>query len=361
MDCHTWNGRDLKYFNYSNKSIQVRAQFHGLSAQDGLDLAAYIRSLAVYQSVGGRPWNPPYQPGPGLDSKPIEEWSAGAGVDFALDSDSATLNYMFPNGIPTKQGFASSGDLNAREIPVQLQFLDWNHWLPRTWPGDTYGSAFTGAPVFKDYGGIRNQFTGSPPTSANIKGYLINLYQPWQIDYGNFAGAYNAGPWTPALAQQVYDIALWKMVKEWELVHEFNMEGFGPALFGAGIGEPRGWFSGQPFQSSPNMLHIPDLDGQGIDGSALTTFFISSAWYQLQLTLWSHRFAPSMDPIDWGYNWGFLNGSVVEAHVPSAVRLAFFLAKAGQMTFNGLPPDENSGYSAGPRPFYTFDVSRFSL
>ena len=34
-DCHTQDGRDLKYFNYSNNSIEARALFHGLTAQAG--------------------------------------------------------------------------------------------------------------------------------------------------------------------------------------------------------------------------------------------------------------------------------------------------------------------------------------
>ena len=46
-DCHTVDGRDLKYFNYSNYSIIQRAQFHGLSAVQGQQIASYIRTLNV--------------------------------------------------------------------------------------------------------------------------------------------------------------------------------------------------------------------------------------------------------------------------------------------------------------------------
>src|SRR5207249_8229093 len=41
-----------------------RSMFHGLSEQQGELVASYIRSLPVPNP--GRPWNPPYQPGPGL-------------------------------------------------------------------------------------------------------------------------------------------------------------------------------------------------------------------------------------------------------------------------------------------------------
>ena len=81
-DCHAQDGLDLKYFSYSNKSIIDRSKFHGLNVNQGSRIAAYIRSLSY--SNPGRPWNPPYQPGPGLDAKPIEEWAAGAGIDAVL-------------------------------------------------------------------------------------------------------------------------------------------------------------------------------------------------------------------------------------------------------------------------------------
>ncbi|MDQ7041882.1 MAG: T9SS C-terminal target domain-containing protein, partial [Rhodothermus sp.] len=75
-DCHAESGFDLKYFNFSNRSIIVRAQFHGLSEDEGKKIAAYIRSIDLklppgetVASCGGRPWDPPYQPGPGLSKR----------------------------------------------------------------------------------------------------------------------------------------------------------------------------------------------------------------------------------------------------------------------------------------------------
>src|SRR6266700_3585134 len=55
----------------ANGSIISRSRFHGLSTLEGEQIASYIRSLPV--SHPGRPWNPPYQPGPGLDEQPILE------------------------------------------------------------------------------------------------------------------------------------------------------------------------------------------------------------------------------------------------------------------------------------------------
>ena len=95
-DCHSEDGRDLKYFNYSNNSIVVRSVFHGLTTAQGNQIASYIRSLNVPNP--GRPWNPPYQPGPGLDSKPVTDWAAGAGLSAVLDSDAEIQPYIVPGG-----------------------------------------------------------------------------------------------------------------------------------------------------------------------------------------------------------------------------------------------------------------------
>jgi len=45
-DCHAQDGRDLKYFNYSNNSMG-RSIFHGLTAAQGDLIASYIRSLNI--------------------------------------------------------------------------------------------------------------------------------------------------------------------------------------------------------------------------------------------------------------------------------------------------------------------------
>src|SRR6185503_13132889 len=139
-DCHTHDGRDLKYFSFSNASIVARSRFHGLSDLQGQQIASYIRSLPVPSP--GRPWNPPYQPGPGLDARPVGDWAAGAGLAWALDDDSKTLPFVFGAGMITREPFRPDGNLNAREIPIALQLPDWNHWLPQVHPMDAWGPAF---------------------------------------------------------------------------------------------------------------------------------------------------------------------------------------------------------------------------
>ena len=68
--CHAKDGRDLKYFNYSNRTIIARTRAHGLTETQSKQIAAYIRSVELQKEDGssyvapGTPWDPPYQPGP---------------------------------------------------------------------------------------------------------------------------------------------------------------------------------------------------------------------------------------------------------------------------------------------------------
>ena len=142
--CHAQDGRDLEIFSYSNKSIIERAKFHNLSEEQGEKIASYIRSLSeTKNNVGryGRPWNPPYQPGPELANKPIEEWAAGAGLDAVLEADKDMLPYMFPGGVSEEavnDRFDSEKMVDRTLLPVAIQFPDWKHWLPMIHPMDAY-------------------------------------------------------------------------------------------------------------------------------------------------------------------------------------------------------------------------------
>jgi hypothetical protein len=145
--CHLQDGRDLELFSYSNLSIIERSKFHDLTEEEGKLIATYIRSLSEEDptsgSIGryGRPWNPPYQPGPQLAGKPIEQWAAGAGLDAVLEEDADMFPYLFPNGVSQEElnkVFDSDATSDRTEIPVALQFPDWKHWLPVVHPMDTY-------------------------------------------------------------------------------------------------------------------------------------------------------------------------------------------------------------------------------
>jgi hypothetical protein len=342
-DCHAQDGRDLKYFNYSNNSIRTRSMFHGLTAQQGDQIASYIRTLNVVNP--GRPWNPPYQPGMGLDSLPVEQWSAGAGIDAVLDRDADMMPYLSPGG--NTAGWDPTANLNARETPIALQLPDWNRWLPTVNPVDAFGSAFSNNPIFTDYEAIR----------AGLLGGDSNAYKQWaptiwglQTRLYDFVvanePAFGDPSWNVKKGQQFYSLAQWSMVKLWEINHEFGLERMPQVAFGPQA-DARAWFSSVPFLTSPNMLHIP-LAGQLDNGKASTRTYLAYIWYHLQLILNSGNgeFAANT-PIDFPYVYGFV-GSGLEASndVPDSVKngplMLLWLVKALQASQHLPGPDQGS-------------------
>jgi len=361
-DCHARDGRDLKYFNFSNLSIIERAKFHGLTQMEGQQIASYIRTLRLPNP--GRPWNPPYQPGPGLDSKFVHEWSAGAGIDWVLDDDLQTLDYIFPQGT-NAEAVATSGNLNVRETPVAMQFPDWNHWLPKIHPKDAWGMEFVNSNLFKKYSG---EGGGNAPwnfraklSAANARQYALtpifrNELGYWGNDrYEFLVPRTKAGTvWTPEYSEKIYSTALWQLMKTWELMQEFNLEGLGKQIYGP-QGEPRTWLTDFPFRVSPFMLGIAD-NQNGIGGSALTNVFFSNVWYQVQLTLNnSNRQAISTYPIDWPYVYGKLMGLHQLSNNPEIGRMVYWMTKAIQVTDNGIGVEN---MWVGWRPSTVGDISK---
>ena len=116
-------------------------------------------------------WDPPYQPGPKLDSKPASEWSAGAGLDAVLDSDIEMLPYIFPEGTSDtalNKVFDLKETLNIREIPVAIQFPDWNDWLPEIHPIDMM-STKAYQQLINGIGGLTKQRPAGTYGYKNIK------------------------------------------------------------------------------------------------------------------------------------------------------------------------------------------------
>jgi hypothetical protein len=381
-DCHAYDGRDLKYFAFSNASIVARSRFHGLSDLQGRQIASYIRSLPVKSP--GRPWNPPYQPGPGLDAQPVANWAAGAGLSWALDRDSATLPFIFaPSGdlagqssqdatatapdrsaiVPliSHTAFRPDGNLNPREIPISLQLPDWNHWLPRVHPLDAWGLAFQNSEFAKLYGSIdspssagRSVSSGgskqslrgalaSPDLSALISsGRIVTYFEKWTSARRALLKPYveRAGVnWSPDLAVRAYSTQLWQLVKTWEMTQEFGLEGRGRELFGA-TGESRTWFNTIPAATAPAAVNIPD-GPSGMGGSALTNEYFDASWYELQVLLNSgnHRHRGRL-PIDWIYVIGRFQDLFGESQRPEPARLLVTLIKAMQSTDPLIGPDD---------------------
>src|SRR6202008_3835933 len=198
-DCHAQDGRDLKYFNFSNASIVARSRFHGLTTEQGEEIASYIRSLPV-PNPGG-PCNPPSQPGPAVDEQPVSSWAAGAGLAWVLEQDTDALPYLLAQH-NARSGTAAShlsrsapdfhqllteitpnvfwpdGNLNAHEIPIALQLPDWSQWLPRVHPKDAWGRDFARSEFAAIYDGggtgskasLRTLVAAAQAPDSNIRG-----------------------------------------------------------------------------------------------------------------------------------------------------------------------------------------------
>jgi hypothetical protein len=316
-DCHARDGRDLKYFCYSNASIVARSRFHGLGEFEGQQIASYIRSLDTPSP--GRPWNPPYQPGPGLDQRPVSHWAAGAGLDWVLENDNGTLPFLGPT--ITRQAFRPDGELNVREIPISFQMPDWNHWLPRVHPLDAWGLAFEKSEFAAWYG------------RTVASGRSTPAFDKWREARRAFLKPFVEGKatWTPELGVKAYATQLWQLVKTWELTQDYGLEG-----------EARTWSNTIPEAAAPATVNIPD-GPSGMGGSALTNEYFDAAWYELQILVNSgnHRHR-DRGPVDWVYVIGRSLDLYRETQRPEPARLLLAVIKSMQSTEPRLGPKDRA-------------------
>ena len=387
-DCHARDGRDLKYFNFSNDSIVDRSRFHGLSTLQGEQIASYIRNLPLPSP--GRPWNPPYQPGPGLDEQPVSNWAAGAGLSWVLDQDTDALPYLVSQrgtrknaaassparnvsslrelaGQPTADIFRPDGNLNPREIPIALQLPDWSGWLPRVHPKDAWGPEFAQSEFAALYDGemlpeSKSKLGGKQPLRTLLMAAQTadHNFRPIPAAFAEWSQARRAFlkhlikakmEWSAALTDKVYSTQLWQVVKTWEMMQEFVLEGRGRDLFGS-LADSRTWCNTIPAETAPSSAFIPD-GAAGVGGSALTNEYFMAAWYELQIVLDSgnhqHR---DRSPVDWVYVIGRFNDLYARTHQPEPTRLLVAVAKALQSTDPRLGPDD---YRQGWRPEQNID------
>jgi len=379
-DCHAHNGLDLKYFNFSNASIIARSRFHGLTTLQGEQIASYIRSLPLPNP--GRPWNPPYQPGPGLDEEPVSNWAAGAGLTWVLNRDTDALQYLLVEhrtrlsappsaasvrdlhelvGQITPDVFRPDGNLKPREIPIALQLPDWSQWLPRIHPKDAWGSAFGQSEFSAMYDGTGSEGKSSLRPRTSLRPLLSSAYTPgsnigpvvpafarWSQARRAFLGRFVKPRmvWSAEITNKVYSTQLWQLVKTWEMTQEFGLEGRGRELFGANA-ESRTWCNSVPADAAPTAAHIPS-GPNGVGGSALSNEYLSAAWYELQIVLNSgnhqHR---DRSPVDWVYLIGQFHDLYLQTNYSEPVRLLIAVTKALQSSDPQLGPDD---YDQGWRP-----------
>ena len=368
--CHAQDGRDLKYFNYSNWSIIARSQFHGLSEKEGEQIASYIRSLEVPNP--GRPWNPPYQPGPGLDDRPVQMWAAGAGINAVLERDADMLPYLFPDGTTPeaiRQVADTKGTLNIREMPVAMQFPDWNAWLPEVHPLDLWGDMFVEGigehSPQQAYLQVRQEFDekGVEQLLEQPDGFMyltrqINAKSRGFLAEGRVDSSLGGSHWRSldsialkhviqnrrsgvsertAREQAKFNIARWSATKQWEIMHEYNLEDKSPQILP--VGESRAWpTDGQSVH--PLAPHIVADDIQAFEDQPLVVGkYQSSVWYQLQMTINSgQRQEVNVQPQDWPYQFLHIRALSDVSDVEHPLRYIQSMIKGYQNRDNGVGP-----------------------
>lgn len=350
--CHTQDGRDLELFAYSNDAIIERAKFHQLTEEEGKKIASYIRSLSdEHENVNrhGRPWNPPYQPGPKLDTLPIEYWAAGAGLDAVLDEDKDMLPYLFPNGVDQEavyDRFDSDKSFDRTILPLAIQFPDWKHWLPMVHPMDAYNKnnyyldPNTGPNnPHKNYYEVRAYLESNAPDFPN-KGELQNKIHVLHNHHRFFVeqGATKKDHWrTPdgTATQNLFDdvprefaatsLARLFAVKNFEFVQEFDLQDkaheFGDP---SDDFQPRQWPGNEynVFEIPPHFQACVDNNCNQFMGQPTATgMYESTNWYQLQMVInggdgnmaWN-------SPVDYNYHPDFITKACNSSGIDEPLR-----------------------------------------
>ena len=343
-DCHARDGRDLWYFAYSNRSIVERSKFHGLSEEEAEKIASYIRSLqysdASYDyTPPGRPWNPPFQPGPGLDALPAHAWAAGAGVDAVLEDDNETFDYL------NLADLAIDSRLNIREIPIAIQLPDWNEWLPDQHPKDvmTYGDAFEDSDFYNAYLTARSQLTsqGVAGVGSNLHDLIDEIPRKTKryrkdVKNSSLAPPQGSNGWVDFQRALFH----WAAIKTWEVNREWDLEDEGYRTYGD-YAEARSWIGGErnPFDLAP---HIITTTGSFYWQEALVGKYFSTAWYQTQLTVFDGHTVQTgiIGPTDWNYHPNHIYGIHKEGGPANPYRLLVSIQKMNQLLYHY----EDSGY-----------------
>ncbi|MBX3246560.1 MAG: hypothetical protein KF901_05195 [Myxococcales bacterium] len=382
-DCHASDGRDLKYFNYSNRSIIERSRFHELTRAEGENIASYIRSLDIPFVAQARPWNPAYQPGPGMDSRPVYEWAAGAGVDAILDRDRDLAPYLLPRGNSMNEVRAvvdRYATLNLRELPINIPMPEWKEWLPRIHPDDAFNTSAT--PIRSDHRGINvnmpyytkiHNDAVSNPTPATLGGFSRGIKEWLRRGMTCSTSGLNSGEPIRGLNGGVLSslrlpspsvtnsnctsinraslanlehakrgLLSWASVKMWEVIHTNGLEeesrNVGRRIC---IGstcvdgsEPRGWVADgrNVFDRTAHFLGV--MPGRAyVSQTEMEGVFESNSWYHLNMIL-NPGYRVSM-PSHFAYTYSHVEWLQRLSGVDQGYRFWATMIKQRQLQTNG--------------------------
>ncbi len=383
-DCHTVSGFDLKYFNFSNESIEQRSIFHGLTYQQGKDIAAFIRGVSVTVPSISRAWTPLNQPCPTVDSQTVNAWAAGGGLPCELEYGTDGKEYMDASSFAL---WDATARMKAHEIPLMWQMPSWNQLLPAIHPKDYFPAAspaFPSSDVYTTYLNFR----------ANVTPNSFSSYKAWAIaQSGGAPGSYSPlnyldlvtweNPLRPPNSGVITDIGAWvapsnfkagyhsiiqwAAVKTWELEHEFGLETmcsqvytdlYGAATSPAGYLD-RCWYSGVPF----NVAFHKNFAGtyRNTENDANTSFYYqSNQMYMWQSIINDGNLHQTGDfTMDIPYTWAFVNGA--GQYFPPSYLMFTNAVQPTQASWDlnltPLPPQQETFTTNGVNPYFLAAIS----
>jgi hypothetical protein len=300
-----------------------------------------------------------------MDSRAVTDWSAGAGLNAVVAQDSDMLTYLMPGG--STASWAASSYLNQREIPIQIQLPDWNHWLPRIHPLDAWGSSFTSSAWNQLYLSTRAQLVPNDvATDTRVLGPLGD-FPFWLARQATFLGPLKAvaGAINETSFQTKYFSSnLWSDVKFWELNQEFGLEGMAQAFYGPKAPD-RAWLLNLPFFTGPGISGFPIPAAAIGNGLPVTTEYTSFAWYQLQLLL---NDGNGKNAIDWAYALGYPTNNFTwnawanppngAPRVGAAGFLMEWLVKGLQADINDVAPNPSQFVTFPGEVSWPIDISQ---
>jgi hypothetical protein len=101
---------DLKYYNYSNRSIIARSQIHGLTADEEAESPPTSGPCRGHRWCPGRVLEPAVPARAGLDSRPVYEWARGRGSRRSSRTR-WTFNSIFPGAYQASESGAKVWDV----------------------------------------------------------------------------------------------------------------------------------------------------------------------------------------------------------------------------------------------------------
>ena len=295
-------------------------------------MASYIRSLDYPVVPEARPWNPPYQPGPDIETRDdaAYKWAAGAGIDAVLDTDQEMIVELFGSENPTEEEVMLAlnhfeTEPNMRTGRVSVQFPDWISWIPRTHPRDVF-STNDYAFLEQAYQTLRQTIIDAGGAEGLNRWNNKSVYANNDIfkALGEFAtAAHNVlsptsrtnAPSSPVWANatetsteaQRISLSAWHSVKMFEVINEFGLHDI--EYVGVDVQYPFQWPTRQwaVFQNAAHV--IADKRGNSYfsidatDRDRTRSMYLSSIWYQLQMVLTpGNRLPGIVVPNDYAYN-----------------------------------------------------------